>query len=145
MTIPKARAKLAAGLPSTTQILRGSLLHRRIRHRTGCAVCARGPGVTTFLTEDQYSPTYAVVFSNNLPASVDMGIDMYVFKAADLSVYESAISVANYYQHQVFIEEFAAQDWVESGAPATEPCAIKGCYSCDWQTSQSDQNFVAAF
>jgi hypothetical protein len=42
--IPKARAKLAAGLPSTTQILRGSWLHRRIRHRTGCAVCARGPG-----------------------------------------------------------------------------------------------------
>lgn len=43
-TIPKARAKLAAALPSTTEILRGSLLHRRIRHRTGCAVCARGPG-----------------------------------------------------------------------------------------------------
>ena len=42
--IPKARAKLAAALPSTTLILRGSLLHRRIRHRTGCAVCARGPG-----------------------------------------------------------------------------------------------------
>ena len=41
--IPQARAKLAAALPSTTQILRGSLLHRRIRHRTGCAVCARGP------------------------------------------------------------------------------------------------------
>ena len=43
-TIPKARARLAAALPSTTEILRGSLLHRRIRHRTGCAVCARGPG-----------------------------------------------------------------------------------------------------
>ena len=42
--IPEARAKLAAKLPSTTEILRGSLLHRRIRHRTGCAVCARGPG-----------------------------------------------------------------------------------------------------
>jgi len=42
--IPPARAKLAAALPSTTEILRGSLLHRRIRHRTGCAVCARGPG-----------------------------------------------------------------------------------------------------
>ena len=42
--IPQARAKLAAALPSTTEILRGSLLHRRIRHRTGCAVCARGPG-----------------------------------------------------------------------------------------------------
>jgi hypothetical protein len=42
--IIKARAKLAAALPSTTEILRGSLLHRRIRHRSGCAVCARGKG-----------------------------------------------------------------------------------------------------
>jgi hypothetical protein len=42
--IPNARAKLAAALPSTTEILRGSLLHRRIRHRSGCAVCAKGPG-----------------------------------------------------------------------------------------------------
>jgi hypothetical protein len=43
-TIINARAKLAAALPSTTEILRGSLLHRRIRHRSGCAVCAKGPG-----------------------------------------------------------------------------------------------------
>ena len=43
-TIIKARTKLAASLPSTTEILRGSLLHRRIRHRSGCAVCAKGPG-----------------------------------------------------------------------------------------------------
>jgi hypothetical protein len=42
--IPQARAKLAANIPSTTEILRGSLLHRRIRHRAGCAVCARGSG-----------------------------------------------------------------------------------------------------
>ena len=42
--IPEARTKLAASLPSTTEILRGSLLHRRIRHRSGCAVCARGKG-----------------------------------------------------------------------------------------------------
>ena len=42
--IQKTRAQLAAALPSTTEILRGSLLHRRIRHRTGCAVCAQGPG-----------------------------------------------------------------------------------------------------
>jgi hypothetical protein len=44
MRIPAARTKLAAALPSTTEILRGSLLHRRIRHRSGCAVCAKGPG-----------------------------------------------------------------------------------------------------
>ena len=43
-TILNTRAKLAAALPSTTEILRGSLLHRRIRHRSGCAVCARGKG-----------------------------------------------------------------------------------------------------
>ena len=42
--IPQARAKLAASFPSTTEILRGSLLHRRIRHRSGCAVCADGGG-----------------------------------------------------------------------------------------------------
>jgi hypothetical protein len=40
----QSRATLAAALPSTTEILRGSLLHRRIRHRTGCAVCAQGAG-----------------------------------------------------------------------------------------------------
>ena len=39
-----ALAKLATTLPSTTDILRGSLLQRRIRHRSGCAVCARGEG-----------------------------------------------------------------------------------------------------
>jgi hypothetical protein len=43
-SIPDARNRLAASLPSTTEILRGSLLHRRIRHRSGCAVCAKGPG-----------------------------------------------------------------------------------------------------
>ena len=43
-SIPEARAKLSAALPSTTEILRGSLLHRRIGHRSGCATCAKGLG-----------------------------------------------------------------------------------------------------
>ena len=43
-TVTRKRAKLAAALPSTTEILRGSLLHRFIRHRSGCAVCANGKG-----------------------------------------------------------------------------------------------------
>jgi len=42
--VPNARAKLAASFPSTTEILRGSLLRRRIRHRSGCATCATGKG-----------------------------------------------------------------------------------------------------
>src|SRR6266581_946597 len=49
-TIINARAKLAAALPSTTEILRGSLLHRRIRHRSGGAVCARGKGHLVWVT-----------------------------------------------------------------------------------------------
>lgn len=53
--IPAARAKLAAALPSTTEILRGSLLHRRVRHRTGCAVCARGPGHPVWVLAVSYS------------------------------------------------------------------------------------------
>jgi hypothetical protein len=43
-TVARKRAKIAADLPSTTEILRGSLLHRHIRHRTGCTVCANGKG-----------------------------------------------------------------------------------------------------
>src|SRR6202521_3055698 len=38
------QARCRPPLPSTTEILRGSLLRRRIRHRSGCAVCARGKG-----------------------------------------------------------------------------------------------------
>src|SRR2546422_9182639 len=49
-----ARTKLAAALPSTTEILRGSLLHRRIRHRSGCAVCARGKGHLVWVLTASY-------------------------------------------------------------------------------------------
>jgi hypothetical protein len=43
-TVPAKRDKIASSLPSTTEILRGSLLRRRIRHRSGCATCAKGKG-----------------------------------------------------------------------------------------------------
>ena len=42
--ILRRRGKLAAVFPFTCEIVRGSLLHRFIRHRTGCAVCAAGKG-----------------------------------------------------------------------------------------------------
>jgi hypothetical protein len=38
------RNKLVAGLPSAAEILRGSLIQRTIRHKTGCAKCASGGG-----------------------------------------------------------------------------------------------------
>ena len=52
--IIEARAKLAAHLPSTTEILRGSLLHRHIRHRAGCAVCANGEGHSVWVLTVSY-------------------------------------------------------------------------------------------
>jgi hypothetical protein len=38
------RDRLASKLPETAEILRGSLLERTIRHKRGCAKCARGEG-----------------------------------------------------------------------------------------------------
>jgi hypothetical protein len=52
--VPEARAKLAASLPSTTEILRGSLLHRLIRHRSGCSTCAQGSGHPTWVLTVTY-------------------------------------------------------------------------------------------
>jgi hypothetical protein len=40
----RKRDQLAARLPDATHILRGSLLERIIRHRTGCPKCDRGEG-----------------------------------------------------------------------------------------------------
>jgi hypothetical protein len=42
--IIQQRDRLLARLPAASDILRGSLLHRIIRHRTGCPKCARGEG-----------------------------------------------------------------------------------------------------
>ena len=40
----RARDRLALQLPPLTEILRGSLMHRMIRHKRGCPKCARGEG-----------------------------------------------------------------------------------------------------
>ena len=42
--IIQRRDRLLARLPEARAILRGSLLQRTIRHRTGCPKCARGEG-----------------------------------------------------------------------------------------------------
>jgi len=42
--ILRSRARLLSQLPPASEILRGSLLHRLIRHRRGCPKCARGGG-----------------------------------------------------------------------------------------------------
>jgi hypothetical protein len=42
--IIQQRDRLLARFPEAREILRGSLLQRTIRHRTGCPKCARGEG-----------------------------------------------------------------------------------------------------
>ena len=42
--LARQRDRLAARLPAATHLLRGSLLERVIRHRSGCLKCARGEG-----------------------------------------------------------------------------------------------------
>ena len=40
----RQRQRLAENLPDAAEILRGSLFERIIRHKKGCAKCARGGG-----------------------------------------------------------------------------------------------------
>jgi len=40
----RARQKLIDDLPITEELLRGTLIERVVRHKTGCASCARGEG-----------------------------------------------------------------------------------------------------
>ena len=42
--VPQARARVLRRLPNLSQIVRGSLLKRLIRHRQGCLTCAEGGG-----------------------------------------------------------------------------------------------------
>ena len=42
--ILRSKERLAHELPPLSEIVRGSLLRRTIRHRSGCSKCARGEG-----------------------------------------------------------------------------------------------------
>ena len=78
-TVIKTRAKLAAALPSTTEILRGSLLHRRIRHRSGCAVCASGKGHLVWVLTVSYpgGRTKQISLSAEQKSRVQQGLRNY--------------------------------------------------------------------
>lgn len=49
------RARVAAQLPPPTEIVRGSLLKRKIRHRQGCPKCQRGEGHTVWVLTVSYA------------------------------------------------------------------------------------------
>lgn len=50
----QAREKLLGKLPITGEIVRGALLERTVRHRSGCPKCARGEGHHVFVLTVSY-------------------------------------------------------------------------------------------
>ena len=50
----QAREKLLGKLPVTGEIVRGALLERTVRHRSGCPKCARGEGHQVFVLTVSY-------------------------------------------------------------------------------------------
>ena len=50
----RARNKLVSKLPVTGELLRGTLLERTVRHRSGCPKCARGEGHQVFVLTVTY-------------------------------------------------------------------------------------------
>lgn len=59
----KARKKLARQLPDVSQILRGSLLRRTIRHKRGCLKCERGEGHPVWVLTVSYAQGRSKQFS----------------------------------------------------------------------------------
>ena len=50
----QARDKLVDKLPVTGELLRGSLLERIVRHKSGCPKCARGEGHQVYVLTVSY-------------------------------------------------------------------------------------------
>jgi len=50
----KTRTKLVGKLPMTGELLRGSLLERTVRHKSGCPKCKRGEGHQVFVVTVTY-------------------------------------------------------------------------------------------
>ncbi|HWE21071.1 MAG TPA: DUF6788 family protein [Hyphomicrobiaceae bacterium] len=51
----QAREKLLGKLPVTGEIVRGALLERTVRHRSGCSKCVRGEGHRVFVLTVSYA------------------------------------------------------------------------------------------
>src|SRR5438552_18796785 len=51
----QARKKLVNRLPVTGELLRGTLLERVVRHKSGCPKCARGEGHQVFVLTVSYA------------------------------------------------------------------------------------------
>jgi hypothetical protein len=75
----QARDKLAAKLPLTGDLLRGSLLERTVRHTKDCTKCARGEGHRVFVLTVTYAGGRTQQFSvrRERVAEVRLWLDNY--------------------------------------------------------------------
>jgi hypothetical protein len=51
----RARDKLVGKMPISGELLRGTLLERTVRHKSGCPKCARGEGHQVFVLKSSLS------------------------------------------------------------------------------------------
>jgi hypothetical protein len=59
----QTREKLLAKLPVTGELLRGTLLERTIRHKSGCRKCERGEGHQVYVLTVSYGRGHVRQFS----------------------------------------------------------------------------------
>jgi hypothetical protein len=59
----RARDKLVGKMPVTGELLRGTLLERTVRHKSGCPKCTRGEGYQVFVLTVTYPRGHTRQFS----------------------------------------------------------------------------------
>jgi len=90
----KRRLRLAADLPPVVEILRGSLLHRTIRHKKGCPKCERGEGHPVWVLTVGYPGGVTRQFSIR-PETVPL-VQQWLQNYRDLKARLEAICEANH-------------------------------------------------
>ena len=90
----RTREKLAAQVPPLTEIIRGSLMHRTIRHKKGCSKCARGEGHSVWVLAVGYADGVTRQFSIR-PEMKDQ-VERWLKNYHDLKAKLEAICEANH-------------------------------------------------
>ena len=90
----KAREQLVRQLPDVAEIVRGSLLHRRIFHRRGCPKCRRGEGHRVWVLTVSYPGGQTRQFS--IPADQKPQVEKWLENYQELRAKLEAICELNH-------------------------------------------------
>ena len=91
----RKRQKLVGTLPITGELLRGSLLERVVRHKSGCPKCARGEGHQVYVLTVGYGrgQTRQISVRRERVAEVRRWLDNYQKLRRQLSRFASSITI----------------------------------------------------